>query len=100
MIIVDKNPDTAATFEFDNSYSRLPEHFYARLNPMPVRKPRMMKFNHALAEGRFGMDQSQRCVQGHAGRGPDHAFGPAAFIEPHATDTRRHGLRQHRGDAD
>ena len=55
MIIVDKKPDTAATFAFDNSYSRLPEHFYARLNPMPVRKPRMMKFNHALAE-ELGLD--------------------------------------------
>lgn len=55
MIIVDKKPDAAAPFAFDNSYSRLPEHFYARLNPTPVRKPRMLKFNHALAE-ELGLD--------------------------------------------
>ena len=45
------------TFEFDNSYSRLPVHFYARVQPTPVRNPRMMKFNHALA-GELGLDAS------------------------------------------
>lgn len=34
---------------FDNSYARLPERFYARLAPTPVRSPRLLKFNHALA---------------------------------------------------
>jgi uncharacterized protein YdiU (UPF0061 family) len=38
-----------AGWHFDNSYSRLPESFYARLNPVPVRSPRMAVFNHALA---------------------------------------------------
>jgi len=55
MTIADKNLDTAETFAFDNSYAHLPEQFYARLNPIPVRKPSMMKFNHALA-GELGLD--------------------------------------------
>ncbi len=38
-----------AGWRFDNSYSRLPESFYARLNPVPVRAPRMAVFNPALA---------------------------------------------------
>lgn len=36
-------------WHFDNSYSRLPELFYARLNPMPVSSPRIVVFNNALA---------------------------------------------------
>ena len=32
-----------------NSYSGLPERFFARLNPTPVAKPRLLRFNHALA---------------------------------------------------
>jgi hypothetical protein len=34
---------------FSNSYARLPEHFFARLNPTPVAKPHLIKFNDALA---------------------------------------------------
>jgi uncharacterized protein YdiU (UPF0061 family) len=34
---------------FDNSYARLPERFYARLPPTPVRAPRLIKLNEALA---------------------------------------------------
>lgn len=36
-------------WHFDNSYSRLPEFFYARLNPVPVHSPRIAFFNHGLA---------------------------------------------------
>jgi len=36
--------------QFDNSYTRLPERFYARLAPTPVRSPRVVKFNAPLAE--------------------------------------------------
>jgi serine/tyrosine/threonine adenylyltransferase len=39
-----------AGWNFDNSYVRLPEIFYARLNPVPVCEPRMAAFNHTLAE--------------------------------------------------
>ena len=30
---------------FSNSYARLPEHFFSRLSPTPVAKPRLIKFN-------------------------------------------------------
>ena len=36
-------------WHFDNSYSRLPEFFYARLNPTPVSSPSIAVFNNALA---------------------------------------------------
>src|SRR4051794_41323244 len=36
--------------QFNNSYARLPPRFYARLQPTPVRSPRMVKLNYPLAE--------------------------------------------------
>ena len=42
-----KLPD--AGWNFDNSYARLPEVFYVRLNPVPVRMPKLVVFNSALA---------------------------------------------------
>ena len=41
------HPD--AGWHFDNSYTRLPEAFYARLNPTPVSAPKLVVFNEALA---------------------------------------------------
>ncbi|MGI9369116.1 MAG: protein adenylyltransferase SelO [Ruegeria sp.] len=35
---------------FDNSYARLPDAFYSRLPPEPVKAPRMIAFNAALAK--------------------------------------------------
>lgn len=37
-------------WRFDNSYSRLPEAFYARLGPTPVAKPQLVIFNRKLAD--------------------------------------------------
>lgn len=37
-------------WNFDNTYARLPEQFYARQNPVPVKDPRIAVFNHALSE--------------------------------------------------
>jgi uncharacterized protein YdiU (UPF0061 family) len=37
-------------FHFDNSYVRLPARCYARLDPVPVTAPRLLAFNHLLAE--------------------------------------------------
>jgi serine/tyrosine/threonine adenylyltransferase len=37
-------------FNFDNSYTRLPERCYARLDPTPVARPLLVAFNRALAE--------------------------------------------------
>ncbi len=42
-------------FAFDNSYARLPERFFARLSPTPVRQPRLIRINKALAED-LGLD--------------------------------------------
>ena len=42
-----ENP--AARFPFDNSYARLPEHFFARLEPTPVSEPRLVRLNRSLA---------------------------------------------------
>jgi uncharacterized protein YdiU (UPF0061 family) len=36
-------------FQFDNSYARLPDRFYASVYPEPVEGPVLLKFNEALA---------------------------------------------------
>jgi uncharacterized protein YdiU (UPF0061 family) len=36
-------------FPFDNSFSRMPDYFYSRVNPTPVQKPEMIQFNEELA---------------------------------------------------
>lgn len=35
---------------FDNSYARLPERFYQRTRPTPVKSPKLVVFNQALSE--------------------------------------------------
>jgi uncharacterized protein YdiU (UPF0061 family) len=40
---------------FDNTYARLPERFYARLDPTPVATPRLVKLNMELARS-LGLD--------------------------------------------
>jgi uncharacterized protein YdiU (UPF0061 family) len=44
-----------ALFPFHNSYARLPERFYARVQPTPVRAPRLIRVNTALA-AHLGID--------------------------------------------
>jgi uncharacterized protein YdiU (UPF0061 family) len=39
-----------AGWNFENSYAWLPEAFYVRLNPVPVRTPKLVIFNVALAQ--------------------------------------------------
>lgn len=36
-------------WNFDNSYSGLPASFYTRIDPTPVRSPKLIVFNHPLA---------------------------------------------------
>jgi uncharacterized protein YdiU (UPF0061 family) len=43
------------TFAFDNTYARLPARFFASVFPTPVRAPRIVKVNRALAE-QLGVD--------------------------------------------
>src|SRR4051794_30875284 len=42
-------------FPFENSYARLPERFYARVAPTPVRAPRLIRLNVPLARD-LGLD--------------------------------------------
>jgi uncharacterized protein YdiU (UPF0061 family) len=39
-----------AGWNFENSYARLPQAFYVRLNPVPVHAPKLVAFNVALAQ--------------------------------------------------
>ncbi len=43
---------------FDNSYGRLPERFYTRLDPRPVAEPNLLALNRPLAD-RLGLDADQ-----------------------------------------
>src|ERR1700759_2190511 len=43
------------TFQFDNSYAALPERFFARVSPVPVAAPRLIKLNRPLA-AELGLD--------------------------------------------
>ncbi len=45
----------AEPLQFDNSYARLPGDFYARVEPTPVQKPRLIRLNRALA-AELGLD--------------------------------------------
>ena len=45
----------AAPFPFDNSFARLPEGFHVRLDPTPVKAPRLIKLNRPLAQ-ELGLD--------------------------------------------
>jgi len=47
---------TSLAASFSNSYARLPERFFARLAPTPVAKPRLIRFNDALAS-ELGIDR-------------------------------------------
>jgi serine/tyrosine/threonine adenylyltransferase len=47
--------DDTVLFGFENTYARLPEHFYARVNPTPVATPRLVKVNVELARD-LGLD--------------------------------------------
>jgi uncharacterized protein YdiU (UPF0061 family) len=49
-------------FRFDNTYARLPERFYARVRPTPVRAPKLLRLNHALAAS-LGVDADALATQ-------------------------------------
>lgn len=46
--MIDKT--TATGWNFDNTYAHLPEAFFVRLNPVPVRAPRLVILNGLLAQ--------------------------------------------------
>ena len=47
--------EVALRFPFDNSYARLPERFYARIDPTRVASPRLVMLNEGLAR-ELGLD--------------------------------------------
>ncbi len=59
-----KTPDTLR-FGFENSYQRLPERFYARLPPVPVKNPKLIVLNHNLARD-LHLDPAMLSSRGHA----------------------------------
>src|SRR5579875_199644 len=46
-IMTNQNMETS--WNFDNSYARLPESFFTHLKPTPVRSPKLIIFNEPLA---------------------------------------------------
>lgn len=79
---------------FDNTYTRLPERFFERINPEPVSGPALIRINHALASdlglelpedeeklaaiftGNEIMDGSEPIAQAYAGHQFGHFAGP------------------------
>jgi uncharacterized protein YdiU (UPF0061 family) len=49
------DPRQSIHFAFDNTYSRLPDRFYARVDPNPVAAPHLIKLNVELARS-LGLD--------------------------------------------
>ncbi len=49
---------TLETLRFDNSYARLPDGFYSRLVPTPLKKPRLAAFNSDVA-ALLGIDPNE-----------------------------------------
>jgi uncharacterized protein YdiU (UPF0061 family) len=43
-------PPNFAGLKFDNTYARLPSHFYSHVDPTPAIQPGLVKINHPLAE--------------------------------------------------
>jgi protein adenylyltransferase len=50
--------DRPIHFNFENTYARLPDRFYARLDPTPVAAPRLVKLNRELARN-LGLDPDE-----------------------------------------
>lgn len=68
-------------WRFDNTYARLPQQFYSRTTPTPVRLPAMAVFNRSLAKAMgLGADllQSDECVAVFAGNAIPQGAEPIA----------------------
>src|ERR1700732_1602959 len=69
-------------FPFENTYARLPDRFYARVAPTPVRAPRLIRLNTELALN-LGLDPNWLAgrdgLEVLAGRGVPEAAEPIAM---------------------
>ena len=52
-------------WNFDNTYTRLPAHFFTKQSPVPVAAPKMVIFNEALAE-QLGTPQELQTLAGNS----------------------------------
>ncbi|MEM1373054.1 MAG: YdiU family protein [Pseudomonadota bacterium] len=70
---------------FDNSYARLPERFYTKLSPMPVREPELRAWNDDLAAemGLPGWDDEEKARIFGGNSVPDGADPLAALYAGH-----------------
>ena len=50
MTAANNNHKKTMGWKFDNSYARLPKHFYKKLSPTQVTNPNMVIINHTLAD--------------------------------------------------
>jgi len=50
-------------FNFEHSYAKLPERFYAKAKPATFPNPELITFNHELASDTLGVDASQLSSQ-------------------------------------
>jgi len=48
--MTEKTATLQTGWNFDNSYARLPETFYSKVEPTPVRAPKLVKLNESLAK--------------------------------------------------
>jgi uncharacterized protein YdiU (UPF0061 family) len=64
---------------FDNSYARLPEHFYARQNPVPVTSPSLVAINEQLAR-ELGIDPADITAEVIAGNTVPEGAEPLAQL--------------------
>ena len=64
--------------QFDNSYARLPEHFYKRVHPAKVRAPSLIKVNDALAK-ELGLDPKELTAEVIAGNAVPEGADPMAL---------------------
>ncbi|MCF6139191.1 protein adenylyltransferase SelO [Pseudalkalibacillus berkeleyi] len=55
---------TQQGWQFDNSYAQLPKAFFSKIEPNPVREPKLIIFNEKLAD-KLGLDQE--ALQGEEG---------------------------------
>ncbi|MFD1957274.1 YdiU family protein [Paenibacillus thailandensis] len=62
--MTENNRTNDAGWAFDNSYVRLPDIFYKRMNPAPVKSPKLAVLNEALAEGLALNPQALRSADG------------------------------------
>jgi uncharacterized protein YdiU (UPF0061 family) len=64
--------------QFDNSYARLPEHFYRRVHPARVRAPSLVRVNEALA-AELGIEPKELTAEVIAGNAVPEGADPMAL---------------------